>query len=142
MFKALAQHREGFIGVAIVRYLYDKERAVVLLSNICTVSSMMPILSPFMGSELVNSIPFFISSLNGILSAMSLTGPFSIQWIGEAMISARLIAGPITPFPERVGSASLLLGCFRQMTGARVIIFGCLLRCWNFSANWLQLSYL
>jgi len=46
------------IGVAIVRYLYDKERAVVLLSNICTMSSMMPILSLFIGSELVHSIPF------------------------------------------------------------------------------------
>jgi len=32
------------------------------------------------------------------------------------------MAGAITPFPERAGSASSLLGFFRQMTGATVAI--------------------
>ena len=38
------------------------------------------------------------------------------------MISAQSMAGAISPFPERAGSASSLLGFFRQMTGAAVAI--------------------
>ena len=42
------------ISVAIVRDLYAKERAARLLSNIWTVSTIVPILNPFIGSALVH----------------------------------------------------------------------------------------
>ena len=70
----------------------------------------------------MSSFTFFILSLNGVFTAMAIIVPFSIQRIGEAMISAQSMAGAITPFPERAGSASSLLGFFRQMTRATVAV--------------------
>ena len=48
--------------------------------------------------------------------------PFAIQRIGEAMISVQSMAGVITPFPGRAGSAPPLHGLFRQMTRATVAV--------------------
>jgi DHA1 family bicyclomycin/chloramphenicol resistance-like MFS transporter len=70
----------------------------------------------------MSSFTFFILSLNGVFTAMAIILPFALQRIGEAMISAQSMAGAITPFPERAGSASSLFGFFRQMTGATVAI--------------------
>ena len=65
------------IGVAIVRYIYDKERTAKLLSNIWTVSSMMPILNPFIDSALVcylhwNSVFIFMAIFAGIMIALTI----------------------------------------------------------------------
>ena len=70
----------------------------------------------------MSSVSFFLLSINGIFTAMAIIAPFTIQRIGEAMISAQSIAGAITPFPKHAGAASSLLGFFRQLTGASVAI--------------------
>jgi DHA1 family bicyclomycin/chloramphenicol resistance-like MFS transporter len=70
----------------------------------------------------VSSLTFFLLSLNEFFTPIAIIAPFTIQRIGEAMISTQSISGAISPFPERAGSASSLLGFFRQMTGAAVAI--------------------
>ena len=42
--------------------------------------------------------------------------------MGEAMISAQSMAGAMTPFPDRAGAASSLLGFWRQIAGATAAI--------------------
>jgi DHA1 family bicyclomycin/chloramphenicol resistance-like MFS transporter len=70
----------------------------------------------------ISSIIFFLLSVNGIFSAVAIIIPFTIQRIGEAMISAQSMAGAISPFPKNAGVASSLLGFIRQLTGATVAI--------------------
>ena len=53
---------------------------------------------------------------------MAIIASFTIHRIGEAMVSAQSMAGPITPFSESAGNTSSLLGFFRQLTGATVAI--------------------
>jgi len=66
----------------------------------------------------ISSIGFLILSLSGVFTAVAIILPYTIQRMGEALISAQSMAGSITPFPEHAGVASSLLGFFRQMTGA------------------------
>ena len=60
------------IGVAIVRDIYEKERAARLLSNIWTVSTIVPIINPFIGSILIlnftwHSVFFFMAIFSGFM---------------------------------------------------------------------------
>jgi MFS transporter, DHA1 family, multidrug resistance protein len=65
---------------------------------------------------------FLALSLNGVFTAFALIAPFVVQRMGEAMISAQSMAGAMTPFPDRAGAASSLLGFWRQIAGATAAI--------------------
>jgi DHA1 family bicyclomycin/chloramphenicol resistance-like MFS transporter len=69
-----------------------------------------------------SSLSFLLLSLNGVFTVMAIIVPYTIQRMGESMISAQSMAGAITPFPKHAGAASSLLGFFRQLTGASVAI--------------------
>ena len=65
------------IGAAVVRNLYDKRKAARLLSNIGMVSSMMPILNPFIGRALIhyfnrNSVFSFTAIFAGIMVLLTI----------------------------------------------------------------------
>ena len=65
------------IGAAVVRNLYDKRKAARLLSNTWMVSSMMPILNPFIGSALIhylnrNSVFSFTAIFAGIMILLTI----------------------------------------------------------------------
>ena len=66
----------------------------------------------------MSSLSFFILSINGIFTALAIIAPFTIQRVGEAMISAQSMAGAISPFPKKAGASSSLLGFIRQLIGA------------------------
>jgi MFS transporter, DHA1 family, multidrug resistance protein len=54
----------------------------------------------------------------GFTSAVSLVLPVAIYLAGLGMVMPQAIAGAMTPFPERAGSASALLGFIQQSTAA------------------------
>ena len=70
----------------------------------------------------ISSISFLVLSLIGIFNVAAIIIPYTIQRLGEAMISAQSMAGSISPFPQTAGAASSLLGFLRQMTGACMAI--------------------
>ena len=70
----------------------------------------------------ISSLSFLLLSLNGVFTVTAIIVPFTIQRVGEAMISAQSMAGAISPFPKHAGAASSLLGFFRQLTGASIAI--------------------
>jgi MFS transporter, DHA1 family, multidrug resistance protein len=53
-------------------------------------------------------------SLNGVFTVAAIVIPFALHRIGESIILAQSMAGAITPFPDRAGAASSLLGFIRQ----------------------------
>jgi DHA1 family bicyclomycin/chloramphenicol resistance-like MFS transporter len=54
----------------------------------------------------------------GFTSAVSLVFPISIYLAGLGMVLPQAIAGAMTPFPERAGAASALLGFIQQCAAA------------------------
>ncbi len=54
----------------------------------------------------------------GLTSAMSLVFPMAIYLAGLGMVMAQSIAGAMTPFPQRAGVASALLGFVQQSVSA------------------------
>jgi DHA1 family bicyclomycin/chloramphenicol resistance-like MFS transporter len=54
----------------------------------------------------------------GLTSAASLVLPIAIYLAGLGMVLPQSIAGAMTPFPERAGAASSLLGCVQQSVAA------------------------
>ncbi len=68
------------------------------------------------------SLILLVLALNGVFSATAIILPFALFRIGDAMISAQSMAGALSPFPDRAGAASSLLGFTRQMVGATVAI--------------------
>jgi len=70
----------------------------------------------------ISSLSFLVLSLSGIFTVVAIILPYTIQRMGEAMISAQSMAGSITPFPAHAGAASSLLGFFRQLAGAIMAI--------------------
>ena len=68
------------------------------------------------------STAFLILTLSGIFTVAAVILPYTIQRVGEAMISAQTMAGSISPFPQNAGAASSALGFCRQMTGAMMAI--------------------
>ena len=56
----------------------------------------------------------------GLRSAVSLVLPMAIYLAGLGMVLPQAIAGAMTPFPERAGAASALLGFVQQTRGGVV----------------------
>jgi len=54
----------------------------------------------------------------GLSSAMSLVLPMAVYLAGMGMVLPAAIAGALTPFPERAGAASALLGFVQQSTAS------------------------
>jgi DHA1 family bicyclomycin/chloramphenicol resistance-like MFS transporter len=54
----------------------------------------------------------------GLTSAASLVLPMAIYLAGMGMVLPQAIAGAMTPFPERAGAASALLGFIQQGAAA------------------------
>jgi DHA1 family bicyclomycin/chloramphenicol resistance-like MFS transporter len=54
----------------------------------------------------------------GLISSLSLVIPVAIFLAGFGMVLPQSIAGAITPFPERAGAASSLLGFVQQIGAA------------------------
>jgi DHA1 family bicyclomycin/chloramphenicol resistance-like MFS transporter len=54
----------------------------------------------------------------GLDSAVSLVVPMAVYLAGLGMVLPQSIAGALTPFPERAGTASSLLGFIQQSTSA------------------------
>ena len=54
----------------------------------------------------------------GLVSAWSLVLPVSIYLAGLGMVLPQSIAGAMTPFPDRAGAASSLLGFVQQSAAA------------------------
>jgi DHA1 family bicyclomycin/chloramphenicol resistance-like MFS transporter len=54
----------------------------------------------------------------GLTSAVSLVLPVAIYLAGLGMVLPQSIAGAMTPFPERAGTASALLGFIQQSIAA------------------------
>ena len=54
----------------------------------------------------------------GLTSAASLVLPMAIYLAGLGMVLPQSIAGAMTPFPERAGAASALLGFIQQSVAA------------------------
>ena len=54
----------------------------------------------------------------GFTSALSLVLPVAIYLAGLGMVLPQAIAGAMTPFPERAGAASALLGFIQQSAAA------------------------
>ena len=54
----------------------------------------------------------------GLTSAASLVLPMALYLAGLGMVLPQAIAGAMTPFPERAGAASALLGFIQQSTAA------------------------
>ena len=54
----------------------------------------------------------------GLTSAVSLVLPMAIYLAGLGMVLPQSIAGAMTPFPERAGAASSLLGFIQQTVAA------------------------
>ena len=54
----------------------------------------------------------------GLISAASLVLPMAIYLAGLGMVLPQAIAGAMTPFPERAGAASALLGLVQQSAAA------------------------
>jgi DHA1 family bicyclomycin/chloramphenicol resistance-like MFS transporter len=76
-FQGIGAASGWIIGVAVVRDLYNKRKATRLLSNIWMVSSMMPILNPFIGSALIhyfnwNSVFIFMAVFAGIMVLLTI----------------------------------------------------------------------
>ena len=59
-----------------------------------------------------------VSVALGLTSAASLVIPMAVYLAGLGMVLAQATAGALTPFPERAGAASSLLGVFQQGTAA------------------------
>ena len=55
----------------------------------------------------------------GLTSAASLVLPMAVYLAGLGMVLPQSIAGALTPFPERAGAASSLLGFIQQSVAAR-----------------------
>jgi MFS transporter, DHA1 family, multidrug resistance protein len=64
------------------------------------------------GLAMVTAVAF------GLTSAASLVLPIAIYLAGLGMVLPQSIAGAMTPFPERAGAASSLLGCVQQSVAA------------------------
>ena len=54
----------------------------------------------------------------GLTSAASLVLPMALYLAGLGMVLPQAIAGAMTPFPERAGAASALLGFVQQSAAA------------------------
>jgi DHA1 family bicyclomycin/chloramphenicol resistance-like MFS transporter len=54
----------------------------------------------------------------GLTSAISLVLPVAVYLAGLGMVLPQTIAGAMTPFPERAGTASALLGFIQQSAAA------------------------
>jgi len=66
----------------------------------------------------VGGLAMVASLALGLTSAMSLVFPMAIYLAGLGMVMAQSIAGAMTPFPQRAGSASALLGFVQQSVSA------------------------
>jgi MFS transporter, DHA1 family, multidrug resistance protein len=66
----------------------------------------------------VGGLAMVASLALGLTSAMSLVFPMAIYLAGLGMVMAQSIAGAMTPFPQRAGSASALLGFVQQGVSA------------------------
>ncbi len=66
----------------------------------------------------VGGLAMVASLALGLTSAMSLVFPMAIYLAGLGMVLAQSIAGAMTPFPQRAGSASALLGFVQQSVSA------------------------
>ena len=64
----------------------------------------------------------FVLAYNGFFSPLTIIMPYFVQRIGENILTPQAMAGAVTPFPEKAGLASSILGCFRQLCGATVAI--------------------
>lgn len=63
-----------------------------------------------------------ILAYNGFFSPLTIVLPYFVQRIGENILTPQAMAGAVTPFPEKAGLASSILGCFRQLCGATAAI--------------------
>jgi MFS transporter, DHA1 family, multidrug resistance protein len=66
----------------------------------------------------VGGLAMVASLALGLTSAMSLVFPMAIYLAGLGMVMAQSIAGAMTPFPQRAGAASALLGFVQQSVSA------------------------
>ena len=63
-------------------------------------------------------IAMVIAVALGLMSAAALVLPMALYLAGLGMVLPQAIAGAMTPFPERAGAASALLGFVQQSTAA------------------------
>lgn len=66
----------------------------------------------------VGGLAMVASVALGLTSAMSLVLPMAVYLAGLGMVLPQSIAGAMTPFPERAGAASALLGFIQQVVAA------------------------
>jgi MFS transporter, DHA1 family, multidrug resistance protein len=70
------------------------------------------------GAVAVGGLAMVASVAIGLTSAASLVAPVAIYLAGLGMVLPQSIAGAMTPFPERAGAASSLLGFVQQSVAA------------------------
>lgn len=61
-----------------------------------------------------------LSAALDLPSALAMVGPMVLYMAGVGMTMPQAMAAALTPFPERAGAASSLLGCSQMLTGAAV----------------------
>jgi len=70
------------------------------------------------GTMTAGGLGMLVAVALGLVSAASLVLPMAIYLAGLGMVLPQAIAGAMTPFPERAGAASALLGLVQQSAAA------------------------
>ena len=70
----------------------------------------------------LSSLIFFGLALAGIMSVAAIIIPFTAFKMSDSVIGPQATAAALSPFPERAGAASSLIGFIRQMTAALAAI--------------------
>ena len=70
------------------------------------------------GAMAAGGLGMVVAVALGLTSAASLVLPMAIYLAGLGMVLPQAIAGAMTPFPERAGAASALLGFIQQSAAA------------------------